>query len=194
LLPKRSAKSTRKHKRFGKRTLAILAVLLIVGGIISSFLTYGLSQGAVVNFSFGGKSDVRESYQLVAMSHIQPSTIDITHIILRNTGSAGISVVVTMHTLNAVVSAGYYGPYSAATNIQVDLPPASYRVVIFYLTLPLQVSTFTLRVTVGRVLDFSSITSLAISSLSPIQPTSPTTLVYVQAPFSEIKYELTQQY
>jgi len=138
---------------------------------------------------------VRQSYQLVAMSRLQPSTIDITHIIIRNTGGASISVVVTLHALNAVVSTGYYGPYAPSTNIQVELPPASgYRVVTFYLTLPQQVSTFTLQVTVGRILDFSSITSLAITGVSPIQPTSPTTLVYTQAPGNEIAYQLTQQY
>ena len=195
-MPKnRSMKRTRKHRRFSKRILASLIVLLIVIGITGGCLTYGVFYGAAVDFSFGGTNDVRQSYQLVAMSRLQPSTIDITHIIIRNTGGASISVVVTLHALNAVVSTGYYGPYAPSTNIQVELPPASgYRVVTFYLTLPQQVSTFTLRVTVGRVIDFSSITALAISSVSPIQPISPTTLVYVQMATSENNYELTQQY
>ena len=195
-MPKtRHMKSTKKHRRLGKRILGILFVLLIVVGVTVSLLTYGFFYGAVVDFSFGGTNYVRQSYQLFAMSRLQPSTIDITHIIIRNTGGASISVVVTMQALNAVVSAGYYGPYSPFSNIQVDLPPASgYRVVTFYLTLPQQVSTFTLRVTVGRVIDFSSITALAISSVSPIQPISPTTLVYVQMATSDNNYELTQQY
>jgi len=163
-------------------------------GTIGTFLEYGTTNGAVVDFSFGGTNDVRQSYRLVAMSRLQQATIDITHIIVRNTGGAGITVTVTMQAINAVVSAGYYGPYNDATDIQVYLPPASgYQVVTFYLTLPQQVSTFTLRVTVGRVIDFSSISTLATSSMSPIRPTSPTTLVYTQAS-SGIDYELTQQY
>jgi hypothetical protein len=170
-------------------------VSLVVAGAVVSFVGYGLSYGAVVDFTFGGKSDVRQSYQLIAMSRLLPATIDITHILVRNRGSRGIAVVVTMHALNAVVSTGYYGPYSDTANIQVYLPPASrYRVVTFYLALPLQVPTFTIRVTVGRVLDFSSITSLATSTLASIQPTSPTTLVYAQMPANPINYQLSQQY
>lgn len=194
-LPKPRRRTTvRKRKRFGQRRLAILVILLVVVGVVVSFVGYGLSHRAVVDFTFGGKSDVRQSYQLLAMSRLQPATIDITHILVRNRGSTGIAVVVTMHALNAVVSAGYYGPYSDTVNIQVYLPPASrYRVVTFYLALPLQVSTFTIRVTVGPVLDFSSITSLATSTVASIQPTSPTTLVYTQTPASP-NYKLTQQY
>lgn len=170
-------------------------ILLVVAGVAVSFVGYGLSYGAVVDFTFGGKSDVRQSYQLSAMSRLRPGTIDITHIFVRNTGGTGISIVVTMHALNAVVSTGYYGPYGDTANIQIYLPPASgYQVATFYLALPLQVPTFTIRVTVGRVLDFSSIASLATSALASIRSTSPTTLVYTQVPPSPINYTLTQHY
>jgi hypothetical protein len=129
------------------------------------------------------------------MSEFRPSAIDISHIIIRNTGRTGITVIVTIHALNAVVSIGYYGPYSDSANTQIYLPPGSgYRVVNFYLTLPLQVPTFTISVTAGRVLDFSSIPSLATSSLASIQPTTPTTLVYTQESTSSVNYQLTEQY
>ena len=100
-----------------------------------------------------------------------------------------------MHALNAVVSSGYYGPFSDSTGVEMYLPAGEgYRVVNFYLTLPLQVSSFTIRVTVGQTIDFSSITSLATSSLASIQPLSPTTLVYAETPGSLGSYQLTQDY
>jgi hypothetical protein len=170
-------------------------ILLAVVGIVVSFVSYGLFYGAVVDFTFGGKYDVRQSYQLTAMSKLQPSTIDIAHILVRNTGRKGISVIVTMHALNAVVSSGYYGPYSDSVNIQLYLPSGSgYQVVTFYLTLPQQVSTFTLRVAVSQVWDFSNFPSLATSSLTSIQQIAPTTLVYTQLRANPISYELTLQY
>jgi hypothetical protein len=195
-LPKHKRdKVARGSRRLGKGGLAILIIVLVAGGIVGSFVGYGLSDGAVVDFAFGGANDVRQSYQLTAMSRLQPSTIDITHVHANNTGRTGITVIVTMQALNAAVSTGYYGPYGDTANIQIYLPPASEnQIVTFYLTLPSQVRTFTIRVTIGRELDFSSITSLATSGLSRIQSISPTTLVYTQNPASPNSYELTQQY
>jgi hypothetical protein len=185
----------RKGEHSGKRLLAILVISLVLVGIVLGFVGYGLSYGAAVDFTFGGASDVRQSYQLIAISRLQPATIDIAHIFVRNTGDTSITLIVTMSAINAVISAGYYGPYGDMANIQVNLLPGSrYQLVTFYLTLPKQVSTFSIRATVGRVIDFSSITSLATSALSPIQPTSPTTLVYTQVPANPISYKLEQQY
>jgi len=169
--------------------------LLVAGGIGGGFIGYGLSFGAVVDFTFGGANELRQSYQLMAMSRLEPSTIDIAHVLASNTGKGGIAIIVTMQAQNAAVSAGYYGPYGDTANIQIYLPPASMnQVVTFYLTLPTQVPTFTIRVTVGRALDFSSVASLATSGLSPIQGISPTTLVYTQSPTNPDGYKLTQQY
>jgi len=193
-MPKRKRKAARK-KGIGKRKLAASLAILVVAGIVASFVSYGLANGANVNFTFGGENDVRQSYQLIAMSEARPSTIDITHVFLRNTGIAGVTVIVTMHALNAVVSVGYYGPYSDSANIQTYLPSGNEnRVVTFYLTLPRQVQTFTISVTVGRTLDFSTISNLATSSLASIQTTTPTTLVYTQEPTNPINYQLTEQY
>ena len=192
-MPKRSRKAGTR-KRFGKRRLATVVVLLVVASGLG-FVTYGLAFRGIVDFTFGGKNEVRQSYQLIAMSKFRAPGIDITHISLRNTGSTGITLIVTMHALNAVVSSAYYGPFSDTTNIQIYLPSDSgYRGIVFYLALPLQVSTFTIRVTVGQVLDFSSIPTLATSSLASIQPTTPTTLVYTQESASPINYQLTEQY
>jgi hypothetical protein len=195
-LPKtRRTTKARKRKRLGKRGLAVLVILLVAAAAVVSFVGYGLVYGGIVDFTFGGKSDVRQTYQLFAMSRLQPGTIDITHVFVRNTGSTGIAVIVTLHALNAVVATGYYGPYSDTANIQVYLQPgARYQLVTFYLALPLQVPTFTIRVTVGRVLDFSSITLLATSTMAPIHPTSPTTLIYTQVPASPVNYKLTYEY
>jgi hypothetical protein len=129
------------------------------------------------------------------MSRTQPGTIDIAHVFARNVGGTGITVVVTMHALNAVVSAGYGGPYADSANIQLFLPIASgYRLATFYLALPVQASTFTLSVSVGQTVDFSSPASLATSALSSMQPTVPITLVYTQVPGSPANYNLTLQY
>jgi hypothetical protein len=175
--------------------LVAVILLAVAGGTVGALAWYGSSNGAIVDFSFGGANNVRQSYELSAMSTYRPSTIDLTHIIIRNTGMTGISVVVTMHASNAVVSTGYYGPYSDTANVQISLIPGlGYQVVTFYLTLPMQVTTFTLQVTVGRTTDFSSITALAASSFSPIESTIPTTLVYAQAHPNSTIYTLTQAY
>ena len=193
-MPKRT-RGGGKGKGIGKRKLAAVLVLLIAAGTVVSFVSYGFAYGGNVDFTFGGKEDVRQSYQLTAMSKYLPSSIDVTHVLVRNTGSTEITVIVTVHALNAAVSTAYNGPYGDSASFQVDLPSGSgYRAVNFYLTLPVQVSSFMIRVTVGKVLDFSSIPTLATSSLASIQPTTPTTLVYSQEPPSSVTYQLTEQY
>jgi hypothetical protein len=195
-MPKRIGGDAVKNA-LGKHKLAVALILLVVAGFVVSFVAYGLAYGGNVSFTFGVSNEIRQSYQLVAMSEFRnmPSTIDITHILIENTGNSGVTVIVTMHAVNAVVSSGYYGPYGDSTNVQMYLPSGSgERVVNFYLTLPLQVSSFTIRVSVGKVVDFSSISALATSSLSSIQPTAPTTLVYSRESPNPIIYQLTQQY
>jgi len=184
-----------EKKGFGKRKLAVVLLLIVVAGILVSFVSYGLAYGGNVSFTFGGKNEVRQSYQLTAMSQYRLSGIDLTHVVIRNSGAIGITVIVTLRATNAVVSVGYYGPYSDSANVQLYLPSGGrYEVVNFYLTLPLQVPSFMIRVTVGRVLDFSSIPTLATSSLASFQPTAPTTLVYSQEAGNSIIYQLTDQY
>jgi hypothetical protein len=191
-LPKTRAKLERKKSR--KRALVALVILLITASVIAGFAWYGLSNRALVEYTFGGANDVRRDYRLFAFSRYQPGTIDITHILIRNTGKSDITVIVTLHAMNAVVSAGYYGPFSEMANIQVQLPVASgYRVVTFYLTLPTQVPKFSIRIDVNRVLDFTSFASLAKTSLASIQPTPPTLLTYSNMGESPSQYQLIQQ-
>jgi hypothetical protein len=191
-LPKTRAKVERKKVR--KRALVALVILLITASVIAGFAWYGLSNRALVEYTFGRTRDLRRDYRLFAFSRYQPGTIDITQILIRNTGQSDITVIVTLHALNAVVSAGYYGPFSDMANVQLQLPVASgYRVVTFYLTLPVQVPTFSIRIDVNRVLDFSSFTSLAEASFASIQPTPPTLLTYSDMGESPAHYQLIQQ-
>jgi len=191
-------KAIRKQKRLGNHGLWVVVVLLVIIAAPVVVAWYGLTHAAVVDFTFGGTNDVRRSYRLTAMSPFQPPTIDITHILLRNTGNTDITVIVTLRAINAVVApapGSYYGPYTDTANVQIQLSVASgYQVVTFYLALPVQVPLFTLRVSVARVLDSSSFTSLVTSGFASIQPTSPTTLVYANTITSPHDYELTQQY
>jgi hypothetical protein len=193
-MPKNS-REHRKVSKASKRKLTAIVILLIVIGVSTSFVSYGLAYRGVVDFTFGGKGEVRQMYQLIAMSRTVVSTIDITHIRIRNTGSTGLTVIVTMHALNAVISTAYAGPYTENSNVQIYLPPGDGdQVVTFYLTLPVQVTTFTLSVTVGQVWDFSSMPALATSCLASIQPTVPTTLVYTEKATSPVTYQIAEQY
>ena len=179
-------------KRPSKRLLVVVIFLMLL--VVSTYSWYGLSIRPVVDYTFGGPSDIRRSYQLTALTRTQPGTIDITHILVRNTGQSDISVVVTLHATNSVVSANYYGPFNDMANIQIDLPVNSgYQVVNFYLTLLNQTSTFSIRVDVNRVLDYSSLTSSIATNFADIQPTAPTSLVYMSNSTSPTDYQLTQQ-
>ena len=188
----------RKQRRLGNHRLLVVVLLLIVVAVPAAVAWYGWTYAAVVDFTFGGTSDIRSSYQLIAMSPDHPSTIDITHILVRNTGNTDITVIVTLQALNAVVAPApgyYYGPYTDSANVQIHLPVSSrYEIVTFYLTLPVQVPAFTIRASVARVVDSSSFTSLVTSSFATIQPTSPTTLVYTNTIMNPQNYELSQQY
>lgn len=191
-------RTAHKQKRLGNHRFLVVVILLIVVTAPVVVAWYGLTHAAVVDFTFGGTTDVRRSYQLTAMSSYQLSTIDITHVLVRNSGNTDITVIVSLHALNAVVApapGNYYGPYTDTANVQIHLPVSSgYRLVTFYLTLPAQVPAFTIRVSVARVLDFSSFGPLVTSSFATIQPTSPTTLVYTNTIASPQDYELSQQY
>ena len=143
-------KAIRKQKRLGNHGLWVVVVLLVIVAAPVVVAWYGLTHSAVVDFTFGGANYVRRSYRLTAMSPFQPPTIDITHILLRNTGNTDITVIVTLlaKTLSSLQLRGsYYGPYTDTANVQIQLPVASgYQVVTFYLALPVQVPLFTLRV------------------------------------------------
>jgi hypothetical protein len=188
------SKSATKQKMKPKKRLAIVGILFVALLIASGYIWYGLSIQPVVDYTFGGQSDVRHTYQLTATTRTQPGTIDITHILIRNTGKTDISVVVTLHSTNSVVSSNYYGPYDDMANIQVQLPTNSgYRVVTFYLTLPTQVTVFSISVDVNKVLDYSSLSSSIATNFASLEPTAPTLLVYASNSTNPHNYQLVQQ-
>jgi hypothetical protein len=103
-------------------------------------------------------------------------------------------VVVTLHATNSVVSTSYYGPFDDVAAVQVPLPVNSgYRVVAFYLTLLAQVRSFSIRVDVNRVLDYSSFSASIATNFAGINPTAPTLLVYANNSITPNNYELVQQ-
>jgi hypothetical protein len=179
----------RKPKR--REIIVALFVILLIASV---YAWYGLSIRPVVDYTFGGLSDIRHTYQLTALTRTQPGTIDITHILIRNTGKSDISVVVTLHATNSVVSTNYYGPFNDLASAQIELPVDSgYRVVTFYLTLLTQTSAFSIRVDVNRVLDYSSLTSSIATNFAAIQPTAPTLLTYTSNSTNPDIYQLVQQ-
>ncbi|HUK50814.1 MAG TPA: hypothetical protein VLV18_07240 [Terriglobales bacterium] len=185
-IPKRTWKS--------KRIVCAVIVLVVVFPVLSGYSWYGLSVKPVVDFTFGGTRDLRRSYQLTALSRTLPGTIDITHILVENTGNTEISVVVSLHATNSVVSAGYYGPFSDTANIQITLPVNSgYQVVTFYLTLPLQVNVFSLRVDVNKVLDYSSLSASIATNFASVTSHAPTQIVYASNSTNPSDYELVRQ-
>ncbi len=190
-------KTTRRRGHLGNHSLWVIVLLVVAVTAPVVVAWYGWSHAAVIDFTFGGTNDVRRSYQLTAMSSYQLSTIDITHVLVRNSGNTDITVIVSLHAMNAVVApapGNYYGPYTDTANVQIHLPVSSgYQLVTFYLTLPAQVPSFTIRVSVSRVLDFSGFGSLVTSGFATVQPTSPTTLVYMNTVTSPQDYELSQQ-
>jgi hypothetical protein len=188
------SKTTTKPTMKPKKRLVIVGLIFVALLIASSYIWYGLSTRPVVDYTFGGQSDLRHNYQLTATTRTQPGTIDITHILIRNTGRTGISVVVTLHSTNSVVSSNYYGPYDDMASIQVQLPTNSgYRVVPFYLTLPTQVAIFSISVDVNKVLDYSSLSSSIATNFASLEPTAPTLLVYTSNSTNPYNYQLVQQ-
>jgi hypothetical protein len=188
------SKTTRKQTRKPKRRLAIVGILFVALLIASSYVWYGLSVKPIVDYTFGGPSDLRHSYRLSASTRTQPGSIDITHILIRNTGQTDISVVVTLHATNSVVSSNYYGPFNGMASVQLQLPTNSgYRVVNFYLTLPIQVTTFSISVDVNKVLDYSSFAASVATNFATIDPTAPTLLVYTSNSTNPDNFQLVQQ-
>jgi hypothetical protein len=188
------SKTTRKQTRKPKRRLAIVGILFVALLIVSGYIWYGLFTKPIVDYTFGGPSDLRHSYQLSALTRTQPGTIDVTHILIRNTGKTDISVVVTLHAANSVVSTNYYGPYNDMASIQLQLPTNSgYRVATFYLTLLAQVTIFSIHVEVNKVFDYSSFTSSVATNFAVIEPTAPTLLVYTSNSTNPDNYQLVRQ-
>jgi len=170
-----------------------LVILLISAPVVIGYAWYGLSNKPIVDYTFGGAGDVRLYYRLSASTQNYPGTIDVVHVLVQNRGHTDVSVIITIHAVNALVSASYYGPYNEmVSELSPVLAGAGYRVVTFYLTLRSQVSSFALSCDVAMVVDYSSLSSLAATNFGEIEPIPPTSLQYAQQSTSPYDYQLVQ--
>ena len=189
-MPRKRSRKTRLTK---KRKLILVLVLLIVIPPVIWFLSYGLVQKPLVDYTFGGVSDVRPSYGLNAMTQTQPGTIDIFNVLIRNRGITDISVIVTVHAENVLVSASYGGPYSnIASTLVVAFANGEYRYVTFYLTLRTQVPSFTIWCDVTKIVDYSTVPASVATTFGEINPIAPILLEYKQDSMNLVSYQLVQ--
>jgi len=171
-----------------------MVFFLILTPLLLGYVGYGYVTRPIVEYTFGGASDVRSSYHLDARSATISGTIDLVEVKVQNVGQSDISVIITLNAVNADVATSYDGPYDLNTGLQIVLPANSdYRYVPFYITLVTQVSTFTLTCTVSKVLDYSTFYSGTASTFGQMDPIQYTTLQYVQQPMSPDSYQLVQQ-
>ena len=169
-----------------------LMILIIVPPVLW-FVGYGLANKPLIDFTFGGTSDIRPSYDLNAMTVTQPGTIDIVNVLIRNKGITDISVIVTLHAENALISSSYGGPYNLmASDEIVALANGEYRYVTFYLTLQTQVSSFTIWCDVTKIIDYSTVSSSMATTFGEIKPIAPILLVYNQSSLNPESYQLVQ--
>ncbi len=170
-----------------------MVFFLILSPLLLGYVGYGYVTRPIVEYTFGGASDVRSSYRLDALSATNAGTIDLVEVKVQNIGQSDISVIITLNAVNAEVATSFNGPYDLNTGLQVVLPANSdYRFVPFYITLVTQVSTFTLTCTVSKVLDYSTFYSGTASTFSQMDPIQYTTLQYVQQSMPD-SYKLVQQ-
>jgi hypothetical protein len=185
-LPRRKKRAISRNKR-----LALLLIALLILIPLLWFVGYGLLNKPSVNYTFGGADVVRSSYRLTAMTPSSPGTIDIFYVLVQNSGRTDLSVIITVHATNALVSAGYYGPYNNLASILiVVLADTGYRYVPFYITLKSQISSFTMSCDGVRVLDYSTLPSSMASTFGEIHPLSPTMLTYSQESTNSYNYQL----
>ena len=186
-MPRKRSRKTRKRK------LILVLVLLIVIPPVIWFLSYGLVNKPLVDYTFGGASDVRLNYGLNAMTQTQPGTIDIFNVLIRNRGLTDISIIVTVHAENVLVSASYGGPYSNMASTLIEaFANGEYRYVTFYLTLRRQVSSFTIWCDVTKLVDYSTVPSSVGTTFGEIKPTAPILLEYKQDSTNPGSYQLVQ--
>jgi hypothetical protein len=127
------------------------------------------------------------------MNVTRPGTIDLVNVLIRNRGLTDISVIVTVHAENALLSSSYTGPYNnMASNAIVALANGEYRYVTFYLTLQSQVSSFTIWCDVSKIIDYSTVQSSMATTFGEINSVAPILLVYKQSSLDPDTYQLTQ--
>jgi len=185
------SRSKPKRKRVRKKAVATLVVALISISFLIPYTWYGLSNRPIVEYTFGDIGNIRSSYHLIASTENYPGTIDLVHVLIRNRGSSDISVVITVHAVNAMVSANYYGPYSEMASKLSAVPAVSgFLVVPFYISLKLQVSSFTISCQATKVLYFSTFASSMASIFGEVDPISRIVLGYTHRLASPQDYDL----
>jgi hypothetical protein len=113
---------------------------------------------------------------------------------IRNRGKSDISVVITVHAVNAMISANYYGPYSEMASKLSAVPAVSgFLIVPFYISLKSQVSSFTISCQATKMLDFSTFASSTVSIFGQIDPISRTVLEYTHGAASHQDYDLASK-
>ena len=188
------SRSKVKDKHVRKRTVGALVVALISIAALIAYTWYGLSSMPIVEYTFGDVGNIRSSYHLIASTQKSPGTIDLVHVLIRNRGKSDISVVITVHAVNAMVSANYYGPYSEISSKLSAVPAVSgFLIVPFYISLKSQVSSFTISCQATKMLDFSTFTSSMASIFGQINPISRTVLEYTHGPASHQDYDLASK-
>ena len=177
-----------------QRKKLILGLIILVAVVPALwFLSYGLANKPLIEFTFGGPSDIRASYNLSAMNATRPGTIDLINVLIRNRGLTDMSVIVTVTAENALLSPSYSGPYNNIASIEiVSLANGEYRYVTFYMTLQIQVPSFTIWCDVSKIIDYSSVSSSVATTFGEISPIAPILLVYKESSFDPYTYQLAQ--
>ncbi len=104
-----------------------------------------------------------------------------------------MSVIVTVTAENALLSPSYSGPYNNMASIEiVSLANGEYRYVTFYMTLQIQVPSFTIWCDVSKIIDYSSVSSSVATTFGEISPIAPILLVYKESSFDPYTYQLAQ--
>ena len=191
-MPRKRPRKIDRKKR--KKILIIIGLIILVTVLPALwFVSYGLVNKPLIDFTFGSGSNIRLSYNLNAMTTTRPGTIDILNVLIRNRGLTDLSVIVTIHAENALVSPSYSGPYNLmASDEIVAFANGEYRYVTFYLTLQTQVSSFTIWCDVSRIIDYSTISSSMATTFAEINPIAPILLVYNQNSSNPENYQLNQ--
>lgn len=186
-MPKKRNKPKPRKRQFR----LLLIIPLILGPLLIWYVSYGMVNKPVVDYSFGTADQIHRTYLLSALSKYYPGTIDLFNIFVRNRGRTDIAIIITIHAINALVSASYNGPYNEAASRALVVPAGSdYHPITFYLTLKSQVPFFTLACQGGKLLDYTTFSASVASTFGDIEPGSPNFLQYSQRSLNSYEYQL----
>jgi hypothetical protein len=192
-MPRKKESRKRQQKKRSRRKFLIGLIILIIAVPALWFLSYGLANKPLIEFTFGSAPNIRLSYSLNAMTATRPGTIDIINVLVRNRGFTDISIIVSVYAENALLSSSYAGPYNnLASDAILALANGDVRYVTFYLTLQSQVSSFTIWCDVSKIIDYSTLSSSLATTFAEINPIAPILLVYKQSSLNPDTYQLAQ--